>query len=338
MTGIVSRFLSAAVVGSAGPLWAGAPPNAAPGAGLLLVANKGDHTLSIVDPAASKQLAVVTLTGVTGHEVAASPDGRFAYVPIYGNSGVGQPGSNGDSIDVIDVRARRLVKKITLDRAVRPHCAVYGPDGLLYVTAELAHAIYVFNPKTMKRVASIPTEQKESHMLAISSDGKRGYTANVGAGSVTALDIVNRRPLAVIHVSKQVQRISITPDNRWVFTADQTAPRLAVISARSNKLVRWTPVPAIAFGTRVTLDGRWLLATLPGEDKIAVIDMRSMRVARSVNVPKAPQEILMRPDGRVAFISCDSSRNVAVLNLGNWRVEKLIRAGRNDDGLAWAPA
>ncbi|MGH9396669.1 MAG: YncE family protein [Terriglobia bacterium] len=337
MAGIASWLLLVASAGLMFPLWAAAPPGASPSRGLLLVANKGEHTLGIVDPAEGKQLAVITLTGVTGHEVAASPDGRFAYVPIYGNSGVGQPGSNGDSIDVIDVHSRRLLKKVTLERAVRPHCAVYGPDGLLYVTAELADAIYVMDPHTMKRVGSISTEQKESHMLTISSDGKRGYTANVGAGSVTALDLVRRRPITVIHVSKQVQRISITPDNRWVFTADQTAPRLAVIDTESNKLSSWIPLPAVAFGTRVTLDGRWLLATLPGEDKIAVIDLKSMRLARTIDVPKAPQEILMRPDGQAAFISCDSSHEVAVLNLGNWQVEKLIHVGRGDDGLAWAP-
>lgn len=305
--------------------------------GLLLVANKGDHTLGVVDPAAGKELAVVTESGVTGHEVAASPDGRFAYVPIYGNSGVGAPGSNGDAIDVIDVRAGKRLKTVKLDRAVRPHCAIYGPDGFLYVTAELARAIYVFDPHTMKKVGSISTEQKESHMLAISTDGRRGYTSNVGAGSVTALDLVRRRPLAVIQVAKLIQRVSITPNSRWVFTADQHAPRIAVIDAKANKLSRWIPLPAVAFGTRVTLDGRWLMATLPGEDRIVVISLKPVRVVRTIEVPKAPQEILIQPDGRVAYVSCDSSRQIAVIDLANWKVQKLVRAGRNCDGLAWAP-
>ena len=61
--------------------------------GLLLVANKGEHTLGIIDPVAGKQIATVEQSGITGHEVIASPDGRTAYVPIYGDSGVGKPGS-----------------------------------------------------------------------------------------------------------------------------------------------------------------------------------------------------------------------------------------------------
>ena len=57
--------------------------------GMLLVANKGEQTLGMVDVDAGRQIATVPENGITGHEVAASPDGRLAYVPIYGNSGVG---------------------------------------------------------------------------------------------------------------------------------------------------------------------------------------------------------------------------------------------------------
>ncbi len=76
-------------------------------AGMLLVANKGDRSLGFVDPAAAKQLTTVPEGGVTGHEVIASPDGKTAYVPIYGDSGVGKPGSNGRNLVVIDVGTRK---------------------------------------------------------------------------------------------------------------------------------------------------------------------------------------------------------------------------------------
>ena len=49
-------------------------PSAAP-SGWLLVANKGDRALGIIDPDAGHQVAAVAEGGVTGHEVIASPDG-----------------------------------------------------------------------------------------------------------------------------------------------------------------------------------------------------------------------------------------------------------------------
>ena len=60
--------------------------------GTLLVAEKGARSLAIVDPAAGNVVASVPEGGITGHEVTSSPDGRFAYVPIYGNSGMGSRG------------------------------------------------------------------------------------------------------------------------------------------------------------------------------------------------------------------------------------------------------
>ena len=61
--------------------------------GRLLVAQKGDTSLAIVDPIAGAVITSVDEGGITGHEVAGSPDGKLAIVPIYGNSGVGAPGT-----------------------------------------------------------------------------------------------------------------------------------------------------------------------------------------------------------------------------------------------------
>ncbi len=304
-----------------------------------MVANKGDHTLGIVDPSAGKEVAAIPEGGVTGHEVAASPDGARAFVPIYGNSGVGQPGTDGQNIDVFDIASRKLTGNIEFPHPVRPHCAVFGPkNGLLYVTTELDKAIAIIDPKTLKIIGSVPTGQAESHMLTISHDGNRGYTANVGPGTVSVLDLNARKTLAIIPISKTTQRISITPDDSMVFTADQTKPQIAVIDTASNKVKSWIPLPAIGFGTTVSLDGRWLLATMPDANKVAAIDLHTMKVAHLIDVPAAPQEILMQPGNQVAYISCNVKHQVAVVRLSDWSVEKLIDCGKNSDGLAWAAA
>src|SRR3954471_22677111 len=136
----------AAVAGGAGMT------RAADGAGgFLLVANKGEHTLGIIDPVAGKQVATIAESGVTGHEVIASPDGKTAYVPIYGDSGVGKPGSDGKSMAVIDLPSRKVTSTFDFGKGIRPHCPLIGPkDGLLYVTTELQNSITIFDPKTLK--------------------------------------------------------------------------------------------------------------------------------------------------------------------------------------------
>ena len=333
---IMTRFLSLTALIFAALLIAAFSSSSSPSDGLLLVANKGDRTLGVIDPTAARQIATVAEGGETGHEVAASPDGKRAFVPIYGNSGVGMPGTDGSTLAVIDLSERKVIRTIDFGHGLRPHCAVLGPkDGLLYVTTELDKSVTIIDPLTLKIVGSVPTGQAESHMLAISTDGRKGYTANVGPGTVSVLDLVGRKTLAVIPVAGHVQRISISPDSRWVFTSDTEKPRLAVIDTATNKVDRWITLPATGYGTASTPDGKWLLVALPNANAVAVVNLAMLQVVKTISVPSAPQEVLIRPDGQVAYVSCAHSHQVAAIRIGDWDV-KLIEAGSGADGLAWA--
>jgi DNA-binding beta-propeller fold protein YncE len=305
----------------------------------LLVVNQGDTSVSIVDPAAERQVATIAekTTGVHGHEIAASADGRLAFVPIYGSTGVGKPGIDGHEMLVIDLASRSIVGNIDFGHGVRPHFPLLDPvSGMLYVTTELDKTVTIVDPKTRKIVGAVPTGQEQSHMLAISHDGRRGYTANVGPGTISVLDLVGRKTLAVIPVSGDVQRVSISTDDKLVFTSDQTKPQLAVIDTATNKVKTWVPLPGTGYGTAATLDGRSLLVAVPSTNQVAVVDLKSMQVARNVDVAKNPQEILVRPDGKVAYVSCAGTGRVAAIDLAQWKVQKLIDAGNFADGLGWA--
>lgn len=305
----------------------------------LLVANQGDRDLSIIDTSAAKQITTIPEGGITGHEVIASPDGRTAYVPLYGNSGVGKPGTDGREMVVIDLASRKVTNKVDFGHGVRPHCPKIGPkDGMLYVTTELDQTVTIINPKTLKIVGTVPTGQDESHMLAISSDGRHGYTANVGPGTVSVLDLKARKLITTIPISGNTQRISITPDNKLVFTADQTKPQLAVIDTATNKVKTWIPISAPGYGTAPTHDNRWLLAAVPKSGQVAVINLKTLKVERTIDVPKAPQEIVITPDNKTAYVSCNASGKVAQIDLDSWSVKHLIDAGKLADGLAFAGA
>jgi YVTN family beta-propeller protein len=309
------------------------------GNGLLLVANKGNNSVGLIDPVAARQVAEIAEGGVTGHEIATSPDGRMAYVPIYGNSGVGLPGTDGRNMVVIDLATRKVIGNVDFGKGVRPHLPVFGPkNGLLYVSTELDRSLSIIDPATLKIIGSVPTGQEQSHMFAITRDGHRAYTANVGPGTVSVLDLDARRVITVIPVSGQIQRISLSVDDGMVFTSDVTKPQLAVIDTATNKIRTWIPLPGLGYGSATTSDGRWLIVALPLVHQVAVVDLGTLKVARTIDVPARPQEVLVSPDHRVAYVSIDQAGKVAVISLSDWKVKELIDAGQGADGLAWAAA
>ena len=335
---MIPRFLSASAATAATILLAFNAAYSAekPSAGFLLVTNKGDSTLSIVDPTTDKQIATVPEEGVTGHELAASPDGKFAYIPIYSDVGVGKPGSDGRIMRVIDIAKRQIVSTVDFGKGIRPHCAIFcEKTGLLYVTTELDNTVTVIDPKTLAIVGAIPTGQAESHMLAVSRDGRRGYTANIASGTVSVLDLEAKKLLATIPIAARTQRISLSIDDKWAFTSDQTKPQLVVIDTKTNEVAKRIDLQDFGFGTAPTPDGRSLLVC-SGLSDVAVLDLDSMKIVRTLQVPHAPQEIVVRPDGAVAYVSCDASAKIAVIDLKEWKVKTLIEVGKTCDGLAWA--
>jgi YVTN family beta-propeller protein len=305
--------------------------------GVLLVANQGDADLGIVDPNSAQQVARIVEGGTTGHEVAVSLDGKTAYVPIYGDSSVGEAGTDGRDMVAIDIASRKVVGHLDFGHGVRPHCAVMNPkDGLLYVTTELDQTVTIIDPKTLQVVGVIPTGQEQSHMLVISHDGRFGYTANVSAGTVSVLDVPGRKLLSVIPVSTKVQRISISADDKRVFTADQAKPQLAVIDTTTNKVKTWIPIAAPGYGTASSLDGRWLLVCVPDASQVSVVDLKTLQVVRTVAVPRVPHEIVISPDDKTAYVSCIRTKKIAAINLSDWSIKSLIDAGESVDGMAWA--
>jgi YVTN family beta-propeller protein len=330
----ISLLTASAILMTSSPF---SEANSAPSArGLLVVANQMEHTVLVIDPESRRELAKIVV-GVNGHEVVVSKDGRFAYVPIYGNSGVGRPGTDGSTIDVVDLQDHKLAASIDLGKGLRPHCAEFGPDGLLYVTAELANAVDVIDPSTRKVLAEIPTGQPQSHMLVLSSDGRRAYTANVGAGSVSVLDLAKRSLVTTIAVAKAVQRISMSPDGLRVFTHDQGAPRIAVIDTATNKITNWVELPSPAYASEPTPDGRWLLALSMAANRLFVVDLQTLKVVRSLEVPTRSSEILIRPGGEAAYISGTGAGKIAILDLRSWEMKQPIVLTPGVDGLAWLP-
>ena len=323
-------FLALALAAAAG----------AANAATLVVVNQSDGTVSFVDPATLRVRAKVSedLKGEShAHEAAVLKDGKTVVLPVYGDSGVGRPGVDGQDVLFVDLSTRSVAGVLNLGHGVRPHQAVVDPaSGLVYVTTELDRSVAIIDPAARTVVGSVPTGADQSHMLTLSRDGRLGYTANVGPGSVSVLDLKARKTLAVIPVAARVQRIALSIDDRLLFTADNQRPRLAVIDTATRTIRKWVKLPGLGFGAAATADGRWLLIAIPARNLVAVIDLKTFAVVRKIPVGAAPQETLIPPGGRVAYVSCAGEGGVTAIDLTTFKVIGTVATGPGADGLAWA--
>jgi DNA-binding beta-propeller fold protein YncE len=304
--------------------------------GRLLVVCKGDNTLEVIDLETAVNAGSVMASGFTPHEVVATDDGRFAYLPVYSDAAVGVPGTDGRQVDVIDLSQMQRVSEVALPFPSRPHQASLLPTGDLVVSAELDESVAVIDGRSLRVTARLPTGQAESHTFAISADGRCLVTANVGPGSVSVVDIASRALLGVVRVADRVNRICLDPSGRFAYTADQDAPRLAVIDTASAEQVGWLKLPSVGLGTAVTADGSLIVVALRAASEIAVIDRRSGAVMHRVAVPDHPQAVVLHPDGVRAYSACDDDDCVVEVDVRSGQLLRRMNTGRKPDGLAIA--
>src|SRR5437868_896125 len=136
----------------------------------LVVVNKGENTLAIVDVETGKVLGRAT-TGEGPHEVVTSADGKSAYVSNYGSR---EP---GHTLSVVDL-ATYQASQVELGPLRRPH-GLAEHDGQIYITAEMNKLIASYDPASDRVDWLMGTGQNATHMVIVSRDGSRMFTANI---------------------------------------------------------------------------------------------------------------------------------------------------------------
>src|SRR5574341_1478773 len=126
----------------------------------LLVLNKAEATLVFVDDGSGKVTAKVP-TGDGPHELVVSTDGRWAFASNYGTGA-----APGHTISMIDVAARKELRRIDVAPLSRPH-GLWFAGGKLYFTAEANKRIARYDPASNNIEWQFETGQNGTHMLVL---------------------------------------------------------------------------------------------------------------------------------------------------------------------------
>jgi YVTN family beta-propeller protein len=298
----------------------------------LLVLNKIENTLAIIDPVSLKVLGRVP-TGTGPHEVIASADGRLAYVANYGDQQ-----TLGNSLSIIDIAARKEIKRVELGPLFRPH-GIVEAGGKIYFTLEVNRAIARYDPATARVDWVMGTGQTATHMLAITPDGKRAYTANIASDTVTAIELnAPPGPKQITHISvgKAPEAIDVSPDGRELWVGQNGDGSISIIDVATNKVKETIKVGEVPIRVKFTPDGKRVLVSDPKAGELIVLDAATRREIKRLPVGGTPVGILVAPGGKRAFIAAMEANKVLVIDLEKLALAETIEPGQGPDGMAWA--
>lgn len=294
---------------------------------VLLVANKSDNTLSFVDSATFEVLATTT-TGTGPHEVAVTPDGRWAFVANYEG--------HGDSISLIDIETQKEVRRISIDPYRQPHGIQVNADGTkVYATVEGSRAVIELDVATETVTRAFETGQNVTHMLVLTPDNRKIYTANIGSGNATAIDLTRSEVVKHINTGAGAEGIDVTPDGREVWVTNRAADTVSIIDTATDAVVATLPATGFPIRVKITPDGQRALVSCATEGNLKVYDVASRQLVDTIDTGAVPVGVLVEPDGSRAFIANTQANTVSVLDLDTMEITARITAGQTPDGLAF---
>ncbi len=324
-----------------------ATPTPRPSNDALVVVNKSDNSLSVLDAATGK-LKWTAPFGIGPHEAAVLADRKTVAVSDYGRAA-----APGRAVLLIDLATGKVNSRIDLGEGSRPHGLHALRDGRLLVTAEGRKELDVVDPKSGRVTVHIPTGHDLSHMVTASPDGKYAFVTSLRSGVVTRIDLAAGKVVGDVATGKGAEGLAMTPDGREVWVANREANTIAVVDAKAAKVVATIKAGSFPIRVSITPDGKRALVTFTGSGDVGVFDVATRAEVKRIPLGRdavpgtdargfrkrfgsssAPVGLLIAPDGRRAWVAATHADVVIVLDLEGLRVSDAWAAGKEPDGLA----
>jgi DNA-binding beta-propeller fold protein YncE len=314
----------------------------------LAVANKAEATVSLIDLGSGNVVATLA-TGEGPHEIGISPDGRYALVTNYGTRDRG-----GNSLTLIDIPAAGVVKTIDLGDYGRPHGVEWLDDESAAVTVEASKALIVVDVGREKVTQSIGTDQEISHMVALDPERGRAYTANIGSGSVTVLDLGKGIRETNITTGDGAEGIAVSASGERIWVTNRGADTITILDADTLKPAG--EIGSEGFPIRATATPRGqVLVTRARAGDLAIYDAANFEELRVVSFDlesmdveerlfgdrfgdsSVPIGVIADDKGDVAWVAHANADVITEIDLATGEITRMLRAGKEPDGMGFSP-
>ena len=342
----------------------------------IYVPNRGENTVSVIDPVTLKVIDKFKV-GVHPQHVVPSWDLQMLWVA---NNAEGR---TDGSLTPVDPKTGKPGTSIPVDD---PYNMYFSPDGqLAIVVAEAFKRLDFRDARSMKMVYSIATPKCPGINHAdFSIDGRFAlFTCEFG-GALTKIDLVNRKVVDTIKLSPYFNRpdalaaiaapgkkpikipdpgqpgadictvpgmpqdVRASPDGKTFFIADMMADGVHVVDLESFKQIGFLPTGVGAHGLYPSRDGKNLYVANRGSNKIrgtpngkgsiSVINFASRTVVKTWPIPGggSPDMGNVSADGKYLWLSGRYDDTVYRIDTESGGVDK-IKVGREPHGLTVWP-
>jgi YVTN family beta-propeller protein len=313
-------------------------PNNPTGSHGLIVIDKIGRHVRFLDPSDFHEISNLEV-GVAPHDLAISPDHKYAYIPVYGDGIYGRNPHPGHTIAIVNLTTRKIDGTIDVSPYQAPHGIQIDDAGTIYVTCDISRKLLVIDPKARKIKAAIDTDGT-GHWVAVLPDASKAYVANKNDRRfISVINLKTRRMVARTPAPNGTQGIAASPDGQHVVAVDYAEPKILVIDPATDLVHVTIPLEGNtggAFKPRFSPDGAKLLVCNMSESLVNIIDVADPHGKQQVlKVGKDPMGFAFAPDGKTVLIANHGDGTVSVIDLAQGRVVSSFKAGAGVESLAY---
>jgi len=318
---------------------------------ILAVASSTQRVLDLFATDTWEHLGRVSDLIAEPHEIATDERRRLLYIVHTWRGGAYMTGNEpAYEMSVVDVDRRAVVDVIDLHPFASPHDVEYCEvDDLIYASVEANEAgngVVIVDARTRALVGNIATPAPNSHWLAISPDGSKGYVSHKEAPLLSVLDLRARETIATVELPGGAEEVCMSADGSavYVVTPWQTPPakvpagpsRVLRIDTASDRVTGEIELEPTLTAIRATSAGRVLVsqwcrgdpgpvfggAQLPGA--LHIVDGATMGLLGRVELDRLSFTVRASPDGSSAYVANLGSGTLSVVDVERAELERTI--------------
>lgn len=300
---------------------------------VLLLIEKSAHRLSCYDIDGGELLHVVPLPEFP-HEFTLNADRGIAYIGHYGVANSGSEDTGGHEVLALDVAAGRIVDRFSLgDGMNRPHGIGMDGMGRLYALSETAARIAIWDDprKGGAPDRTAPTGGRKPHLFAVSRDGRRCYSMNLGSNDVTVFDPQDPSVTPVpVSTGEMPEGRLLREDEKLLFVTNRKSETVVALDTATLEITASENVPGDP--VRIFHDrrrSRLMTVDYRGRS-LTLLDDRSLKTIGRVELEVPPISLSFDKSMTRAFISTDANE-LHFLDLDRLAVTRKIPTGKEPD-------
>jgi YVTN family beta-propeller protein len=298
---------------------------AAASAGVVVVLNSGDATISLIDQNTRKEFRRIEV-GKEPHHLMATPDGKTLIVA----------NAAGNDLMFLDPKTGEIQRRVR--DIPDPYQIGFSPDRKWFVVASNRLNridVYAVQGEELKLARSVSAPKTPSH-IAFSADSQIAFVTIQDSNELVAVRLSDQSVLWTLKVGAMPAGVWTTPDDKHLLVGMTGADHVEVIDWRSQKLVKRIATGKGAHNFRPLGDGRHLFVSNRVDNTISVIDQTTLERLYDIPVPGGPDCMEISADGKLLWVTQRWIKQVSVVDLAQRKVVDKIAVGRSPHGIFFA--